>query len=105
MPKPAAHLLKSSAPRRRLDMDLLELVVVEGQPVLEVAVLVVRFFVTPDRVLELPVAELQVEIPRGALERALRRGARSLEHVHLHVRTRKVVAARVVVLVDADDAA
>src|SRR4051794_17669998 len=46
----------------RCDMKLFDLVVVERQPVFQPAVLVVRIFVSPHRVLELPVADLQGEV-------------------------------------------
>lgn len=83
-------------------MNAAVLVIVERQPVLKIAVLVLRILVAPDRIGECPLAELEVEVMRRALERTLRRGGRALESVHGHVSTGKVIAHRAAVLIDPD---
>src|SRR5262245_31945258 len=80
--------------------NLAQLVIVEGEAILEVAMLIVRVFVGPHRVPQRVAGHLQVEIVGSALERALGRGRRPFELVHLDVRAREVEAARLLVLID-----
>lgn len=58
-------------------MDFPNLVVVEGEPVLEPEMLFVRILVGPDRVLKFPAAGIQAEVVRSPFERALRGSVRS----------------------------
>src|SRR5262249_57201827 len=67
----------------RPNVNFVKLVIVEREAILQAAMLIVRVFVGPHRVPQDLAAHLQVEIVGSALERALRRGCRALELVHL----------------------
>src|SRR5438874_548289 len=86
-------------------MDLRNLVVIKGQPILERPVLIIGSFIGPNGVWEGYIALLQVEIMRRSLERALGRGRGSFKLVGADIRARKIVACRAPVFVNTDDIA
>src|SRR6185437_5228182 len=92
----------SSAASRGPDVDVPVLVVVEVYAVLQLPVLIEGLLVAPYRVIEAEAISAQGVIVRDSVERAVARRLASLVLVHAHIRTRKVEARGMAVLIEPD---